>query len=71
MPPGYLPVLDYHARSTGRRPHERPRAHGRDHILFLTREHLGLPQEGLENVDGERNVCFSLLDLNSVQALVC
>ena len=59
MPPGRLPLEVY--RSAGRRPRATPRTRWRDYISHLAWEHLGVPQEELESVAGERDVWDSLL----------
>jgi len=56
MPPGCLPLEVSRARLTGRRPRGRPRTRWRDYISHLAWEHLGVPQEELESVAGERDV---------------
>jgi len=63
MPPGRLPLEVFQARPTGRRPRVRPRTHWRDYISQLAFERLGIPQNELENVPGEREVWVSLLGL--------
>lgn len=55
MPPGRLPLEVFRARPTGRRPRGRPRARWRDYISLLAWERLGIPQEELECVAGERD----------------
>ena len=49
------------ARPTGRRPQGRPMARWRDCISKLVWECIGIPQNELENVAGEREVWVSLL----------
>ncbi|KAK9541149.1 hypothetical protein VZT92_001216 [Zoarces viviparus] len=63
MPPGRLPLEVFQARSTGKRPRGRPRTRWRDYISQLAWEHLGIPQNELEHVAGEREVWVSLLGL--------
>jgi len=46
----------FRARPTGRRPQGRPRTPWRDYISLLAWECLGIPQEELEGVIGERDV---------------
>ncbi|KAK0152308.1 hypothetical protein N1851_006217 [Merluccius polli] len=57
MPPGHLPLEVFRACPTGRRPRGRPRTRWRDYIC------LGVPQEELENVAGEKGAWSSLLSL--------
>jgi len=52
MPPGRLPLEVFRAHSTGRRP--RGRTRWRDYISHLAWEHLGISQEELECVAGEK-----------------
>ena len=61
MPPGRLPGEVFRARPTGRRPRGRPRTRWRDFVSRLAWEHLGIPQEELDKVAGEREVWASLL----------
>ncbi|XP_065817852.1 uncharacterized protein [Labrus bergylta] len=56
MPPGRLPLEVFQARPTGRRPRGILRLRWRDYISRLAWERLGIPQEELENVAGEREV---------------
>ncbi|KAK0145331.1 putative uncharacterized transposon-derived protein F52C9.6 [Merluccius polli] len=63
MPPGRLPGEVFRAGSTGRRPRGRPRTRWRDYVSRLAWEHLGIPQEELDEVAGEREVWASLLRL--------
>jgi len=63
MPPGRLPLEVFQARPTGRRPRGRPRTRWRDYISWLACERLGIPQNELGNVAGERKVWVSLLGL--------
>ena len=63
MPPGRLPLEVFRARPTGRRPRGRPRTRWRDYISLLAWEHLGIPQEELESVAGEKEAWRALLDL--------
>ena len=63
MPPGRLPLEVFQARPTGKRHRGRPRTRWRDYISRLAWEHLGVPQEELENVAGERDVWNTLLGL--------
>ncbi|KAK0143194.1 Craniofacial development protein 2 [Merluccius polli] len=63
MPPGRLPGEVFRARPTGRRPRGRPRTRWRDYVSRLAWEHLGIPQEELAEVAGEREVWASLLRL--------
>ena len=50
-------------RATGRRPRGTPRTRWRDYISQLAWERLGVPQEELENVAGEKGAWSSLLSL--------
>jgi len=63
MPPGRLPLEVFQARPTGRRPRGRPRTRWRDYISWLAWECLGIPQNELESVAGEREVWVDLLGL--------
>ena len=63
MPPGRLPGEVFRARPTGRRPRGRPRTRWRDYVSRLAWERLGIPQEELDEVAGEREVWTSLLRL--------
>jgi len=63
MPTGRLPLEVFQARPTGKRPRGRPRIRWRDYISRLAWECLGIPQNELENVAGEREVWVSLLCL--------
>ncbi|KAK0138802.1 putative RNA-directed DNA polymerase from transposon X-element [Merluccius polli] len=63
MPPGRLPGEVFRARPTGRRPRGRPRTRWRDYVSRLAWERLGIPQEELDEVAGEREVRASLLRL--------
>ncbi|KAK0154256.1 putative uncharacterized transposon-derived protein F52C9.6 [Merluccius polli] len=63
MPPGRLPGEVFRARPTGRRPRGRPRTRWRDYVSRLAWERLGIPQEELDEVAGEREVWASLLRL--------
>ena len=63
MPPGRLPLEVFRARPTGRRPRGRPRNRWRDYISLLAWERLGIPQEELESVAGEKEAWRALLDL--------
>ena len=63
MPPGRLPLEVFRARPTGRRPRGRPRTRWRDYISLLAWERLGIPQEELESVAGEKEAWRALLDL--------
>ncbi|KAK0132743.1 putative uncharacterized transposon-derived protein F52C9.6 [Merluccius polli] len=63
MPPGRLPGEVFRARPTGRRPRGRPRTRWRDYVSRLAWERLGIPQEELAEVAGEREVWASLLRL--------
>ena len=54
MPSGCLPLEVFRARPTGRRPQGRPRTRWRDDISLLAWECLGIPQEELESVAGEK-----------------
>jgi len=58
MPPGHFP---FRARLTGRRPQGRPRTHWRDNTSHLAWERLGVPQEELESVAGEKEAWGALL----------
>jgi len=49
---------------TGRRPRSIPRTHLRDYISLLAWECLGIPQEELESVAGERDIWVCLLNLS-------
>ena len=48
----------FRARPTGRSPLERPRTGWRDYVSRLAWERLGIPPEELNEVAGERKVCF-------------
>jgi len=61
MPSGRLPLEVFRARPTGRRPRGRPRTHWRDYISRLAWERLGIPQEELESVAGEKEAWGALL----------
>ena len=61
MPPGRLPLEVFQARPTGRRPRGRPRTRWRDYISRLAWERLGVPQNELESVAGEREAWVGLL----------
>ncbi|KAK0142203.1 hypothetical protein N1851_020089 [Merluccius polli] len=61
--PLLLRVERSQARPTGRRPRGRPRTRWRDDVSRLAWEHLGIPQEELDEVAGEREVWASLLRL--------
>ena len=63
MPPGRLPLEVFRARPTGRRPRGRPRTSWRDYISLLAWKRLGIPQEELESVAGEKEAWRALLDL--------
>ncbi|KAK0154376.1 putative uncharacterized transposon-derived protein F52C9.6 [Merluccius polli] len=63
MPPGRLPGEVFRARPTSRRPRGRPRTRWRDYVSRLAWEGLGIPQEELDEVAGEREVWASLLRL--------
>ena len=63
MPPGRLPGEMFRARPTGRRPRGRPRTRWRDYVSRLAWERLGIPQEELDEVAGERKVWAPLLRL--------
>ncbi|KAK0147969.1 putative uncharacterized transposon-derived protein F52C9.6 [Merluccius polli] len=63
MPPGRLPGEVFRAHPTGRRPRGRPRTRWRDYVSRLAWERLGIPQEELDEVAGEREVWASLLRL--------
>ena len=58
-----LPLEVFPARPTGRRPGGRPRTGWRDYISQLAWGRLGVPQEELENVAGEKGAWSSLLSL--------
>jgi len=60
---GCLPFEIFCAHPTGRRSQSRPRTRWRDYISLLAWEHLGIPQEELESVAGERYVWIYLLNL--------
>uniref|UniRef100_A0A8C2ZPF1 Reverse transcriptase domain-containing protein n=1 Tax=Cyclopterus lumpus TaxID=8103 RepID=A0A8C2ZPF1_CYCLU len=62
MPPGRLPLEVFRARPTGRRPRGRPRTRWRDYISRLALERLGIPQNELESVAGEREAWVGLLN---------
>jgi len=51
----------FRARPTGRRPRGRPRTRWRDYIALLAWERLGIPQEELESVVGEKEAWGALL----------
>jgi len=59
MPPGRLPLEVFQARPTSRRSRGRPRTRWRDYIC----ERLGIPENELENVAGERGIWVNLLGL--------
>ncbi|KAK0137740.1 hypothetical protein N1851_026044 [Merluccius polli] len=63
MPPGRLPGEVFRARPTGRRPRGRPRTRWRNYVSRLAWECLGIPQEELDKVAGEREIWVSLLRL--------
>ncbi|KAK0156594.1 putative uncharacterized transposon-derived protein F52C9.6 [Merluccius polli] len=63
MPPRRLPGEVFRARPTGRRPRGRPRTCWRDYVSRLAWECLGIAQEELDEVAGEREVWASLLRL--------
>ncbi|KAK0138211.1 putative uncharacterized transposon-derived protein F52C9.6 [Merluccius polli] len=63
MPPGRIPGEVFRARPTGRRPRGRPRTRWRVYVSRLAWERLGIPQEELDEVAGEREVWASLLRL--------
>ncbi|KAK0137435.1 putative uncharacterized transposon-derived protein F52C9.6 [Merluccius polli] len=63
MPPGRLPGEVFRARPTGRRPWGKPRTRWRDYVSRLAWERLGIPQEELDEVAGEREVWVSMLGL--------
>ena len=63
MPPGRLPLEVFRARPTGKRPRGRPRTRWRDYISLLAWEGLGIPQEELESVAGEKEAWRALLNL--------
>jgi len=63
MPPGRLPLEVLQASPTGRRARGRPRTRWRDYISQLAWERLGILQNELVNVAGERDVWVSLLGL--------
>ncbi|KAK0151875.1 putative uncharacterized transposon-derived protein F52C9.6 [Merluccius polli] len=63
MPPGRLPGEVFRACPTGRRPRGRPRTRWRDYVSRLAWERLGIPQEEVDEVAGEREVWASLLRL--------
>ncbi|KAK0148447.1 putative uncharacterized transposon-derived protein F52C9.6 [Merluccius polli] len=60
---GHLVRMPPWARPTGRRPRGRPRTRWRDYVSRLAWERLGIPQEELAEVAGEREVWASLLRL--------
>nr|XP_061826649.1 uncharacterized protein LOC133613269 [Nerophis lumbriciformis] len=60
MPPERLPREVFRARPTGRRPRGRPRTRWEDYLSRLAWECLGIPQEELDEVAGEREVWASL-----------
>ena len=62
MAPGRLPGEVFRARRTGRRTRGRPRTRWRDYVSWAL-ERLGIPQEELDEVSGEREVWASLLRL--------
>ena len=63
MPPGRLPGEVFQACPSGRKLWGRPRARWRAYISPATWERLGVPQEELVDVAGERAVWMSLLKL--------
>jgi len=63
MSPGRLPLEVFQTRPTGRRPQGRPRTRWRDYISRIACERLGIPQNALGNVAGERGVWVNLLGL--------
>ena len=60
VPPGLLPLEVFQAGLAGGSPRGRPR-HWRDYISHLVWECLGMPQEELDNVAGERDIWTALL----------
>jgi len=54
MPPGRLPLEVFRTDLTGRRPRGRPGTRWRDYISHLAWERLGISQEELESVAGEK-----------------
>jgi len=56
MLPGRIPLEFFQASPTGRRPWERRRTRWRDYISQLACQRLGIRQNELENVAGERKV---------------
>ncbi|KAF7641622.1 hypothetical protein LDENG_00275920 [Lucifuga dentata] len=54
MTPGRLPREVFQACPTGKRPWGRPRTRWRDYISQLAWERLGVPQEELEGLAGDR-----------------
>jgi len=56
-----LPLEVFRARPTGRRPRGRPRTRWRDYISRLAWECLGISQEELESVAGEKEAWGALL----------
>ena len=65
VPPGHLPPDVFLACPTGRMPLGRPRTCWKDYTSHRAREHLGVPQEKLENIAGERHICAILLNLSA------
>ncbi|KAF7652554.1 hypothetical protein LDENG_00095270 [Lucifuga dentata] len=63
MPPGRFPREVFQARPTGKRSRGRPRTRWRNYISRLAWEHLGVPQEELEGLAGDREVRTGLLSL--------
>jgi len=61
MPPGRLPFEVFQAHPTGRRPRGRPRTCWEDYISHLAWERLGISQEELESVAGEKQAWGALL----------
>ena len=63
MHPGRLPLDVFRVPPIEKRPKDRSRTHWRDYISLQAWELIGILQEELESVAGERDVWVSLLDL--------
>ena len=63
MPLGHLLLAVFLAWPPGKRPKGKPRSRWRDYISHLAWERLGIPQEQLESVAGDRDVWITLLSL--------
>ncbi len=65
----WVPSFGGFPGTAGRRPWCRPRTRWSDYVSHLAWESLGIPQEELESVAGERDVWTSLLNLLPRDAL--